>query len=131
MLRSSGSLLRHSSSRRWLVPSSSLHLFGKTALSVAQSRILLLRTNESVSISSGARMIGFRAMSSSQSKHDEPITTKGKNTSDKAAADDPTKEIVLTPGEKVVVASRLGLWAGIAAFASVCAYYIAKELIPT
>ena len=42
-----------------------------------------------------------------------------------------TKEIVLTPGEKVVAASRLGMWAGIFAFASVCAYYIAKELIPT
>ena len=45
--------------------------------------------------------------------------------------DDATKEIVLTPGEKVVVASRLGMWAGIAAFAAVCAYYIVKELIPT
>jgi len=41
------------------------------------------------------------------------------------------KEIVLTPGEKVVAASRLTLWAGIAAFASVCAYYIGSELIPT
>ena len=48
-----------------------------------------------------------------------------------AAGDDETKEIVLTPGEKVVVASRLGMWAGIAAFAAVCAYYIGKELIPT
>lgn len=47
------------------------------------------------------------------------------------ADDDETKEIVLTPGEKVVVASRLGMWAGIAAFAAVCAYYIGKELIPT
>jgi import inner membrane translocase subunit TIM21 len=42
-----------------------------------------------------------------------------------------TKEIVLTPGQKVVAASRLGMWAGIFGFASVCAYYIGKELIPT
>lgn len=38
---------------------------------------------------------------------------------------------MLTPGEKVVVASRLTLWAGIAVFASFCAYYIGKELFPT
>ena len=47
------------------------------------------------------------------------------------AENDATKEIGLTPGEKVVVASRLGMWAGIAAFAAVCAYYIGKELMPT
>ena len=52
---------------------------------------------------------------------------KGKKSED----DDDTKEIVLSPGEKVVAAGRLGMWLSIAAFASVCAYYIAKELIPT
>ena len=45
--------------------------------------------------------------------------------------DETTKEIVLTPGEKVVAATRLGMWLGIGAFASVCAYYIGKELFPT
>jgi import inner membrane translocase subunit TIM21 len=45
--------------------------------------------------------------------------------------EDMTKEIVLTPGEKVVAATRLTMWAGIAVFASVCAYYIGKELFPT
>jgi hypothetical protein len=62
------------------------------------------------------------------------------NTTEKAKAEqakkpndgeEDTKEIVLTPGETVVAVSRLGLWAGIAAFATVCAYYIGKELFPT
>lgn len=42
-----------------------------------------------------------------------------------------TQEIVLTPGEKVVAGTRLTMWAAAAALASVCAYYIGKELIPT
>ena len=45
--------------------------------------------------------------------------------------EDMTKEIVLTPGQKVVAGTRLTMWAGVAVFASVCAYYIGKELIPT
>ena len=44
---------------------------------------------------------------------------------------DDTKEIVLTPGQKVAAASRLTMWAGIFGFACACAYFIAKELIPT
>ena len=42
-----------------------------------------------------------------------------------------SNEIVLTPGETVVAVSRLTMWAGIAAFAVACGYYIAMELIPT
>ena len=42
-----------------------------------------------------------------------------------------SNELVLTPGEKVVAATRLTMWAGIVAFAGVCAYYIGKELLPT
>lgn len=42
-----------------------------------------------------------------------------------------SKEIVLTPGEQVVAATRLGMWGGIFAFACVCGYYIVKELMPT
>lgn len=45
--------------------------------------------------------------------------------------DETTKEIVLTPGETVVAVSRLTMWAGVAVFAAVCAYYIIKELVPT
>lgn len=42
-----------------------------------------------------------------------------------------SKEIVMTPGEKVAAASRLTLWGGIGLFAAFCAYYIAAELMPT
>jgi import inner membrane translocase subunit TIM21 len=45
--------------------------------------------------------------------------------------DNDKKEIVLTPGQQVVAASRLGLWVSIGVFACACAYYIGKELIPT
>eukprot|EP00527_Entomoneis_sp_CCMP2396_P004905 CAMPEP_0198143356 /NCGR_PEP_ID=MMETSP1443-20131203/6679_1 /TAXON_ID=186043 /ORGANISM="Entomoneis sp., Strain CCMP2396" /LENGTH=274 /DNA_ID=CAMNT_0043806581 /DNA_START=57 /DNA_END=881 /DNA_ORIENTATION=+ len=55
-----------------------------------------------------------------------------KDSKSSSAADDAdTKEIVLTPGEKVQAAGRLSFWLGIGAFASVCAYYIGKELFPT
>jgi import inner membrane translocase subunit TIM21 len=61
----------------------------------------------------------------SQPKQDSPKEEKS------SGDDDETKELVLTPGQKVVAASRLGLWAGVAAFALACAYYIGRELIPT
>lgn len=88
----------------------------------------LLRTNH----------YGFRAFSSDNtgssksSKNDQTTSQQQSEVEEKnAAAEDPTKEIVLTPGEKVVVASRLTMWAGIAVFASFCAYYIIRELLPT
>jgi import inner membrane translocase subunit TIM21 len=65
--------------------------------------------------------IAVRSMASSSSGE--------KKTSEKAHADgeEPTSsEIVLTPGEKVVVGTRLFFWAGVFAFASVCAYYIGQ-----
>jgi import inner membrane translocase subunit TIM21 len=68
----------------------------------------------------------WRALSS-QAKEEPPKKDKEGG----AAEGDDTKEIVLTPGEKVVAATRLSMWLGIFAFASVCAYYIGKELIPT
>jgi hypothetical protein len=52
-----------------------------------------------------------------------------KEGADKDGSD--TKEIVMTPGEQVAAASRITMWFGISIFASVCAYYIGKELIPT
>jgi len=52
--------------------------------------------------------------------------------SSKKAAEDSTQELVaLTPGEKVVAGTRLTMWAGVAVFASVCGFYIGKELFPT
>jgi len=65
-------------------------------------------------------VVGLRALSS-QAKQDPP----------KNDGDEDTKEIVLTPGQKVAAASRLTMWAGIFAFACACAYFIGKELIPT
>jgi import inner membrane translocase subunit TIM21 len=40
-------------------------------------------------------------------------------------------ELVLTPGQKVVAASRLSMYLGMGAAAIACLYYIGKELIPT
>jgi len=51
------------------------------------------------------------------------------SSSSDAAGD--SSEMVLTPGEKVVVGSRLFFWGGALCLASVCAYTIGKELIPT
>jgi mitochondrial import inner membrane translocase subunit TIM21 len=63
---------------------------------------------------------------SSEANHKNP------KSSDVSSDDDvDTKELVLTPGQKVAAASRLGMWVGILGFASCCAYYIARELMPT
>ena len=70
-----------------------------------------------------SRFVEYRFLSSESSKGDAN-QPKDKNPADENA-------VVLTPGEKVVAASRLTLWAGIAVFAAVCAYYIGAELIPT
>lgn len=72
----------------------------------------------------------MRVFSSNNTESKSDSTTNQQQSDDKNA-EDPTKEIVLTPGEKVVVASRLTMWAGIAVFASFCAYYIIRELLPT
>lgn len=69
-----------------------------------------------------ASRIGLRSLSS-QAKQEPP--KKGDD------GDPDTKEIVLTPGQKVAAASRLTMWVGIFGFACACAYFIGKELIPT
>ena len=56
---------------------------------------------------------------------------KGEEKAKTEDAEGDSKEIVLTPGQKVVAASRLSMWAAIAAFAAVCGFYIVKELMPT
>jgi len=107
---------------RWLGslalhPSS--HQAAPRAAGAGGARMLLRRPREA----SLTRSYPLRALSTEKKE--------GGDDKMKGEGDDETKEIVLTPGEKVVVASRLGMWAGIAAFAAVCAYYIGKELIPT
>lgn len=76
-------------------------------------------------VHSSRKIIGCRSLTSGSAKE---ASDKSENT--KKSAEEET-QIVLTPGQKVVAASRLTMWAGIFAFASVCAYYIGKELIPT
>ena len=85
------------------------------------------------------------------------LSTK-KEGPESSSSGEETKDIVLTPGEKVVAATRLGewilqfgilmscirridtltllfsfvgMWGGIFAFACVCGYYIISELMPT
>ena len=87
---------------------------------MAQPRTLLLRQDLQKSSH-------WRVMSSQAKSNDDPPKEEGKAGGD----NDDTKEIVLTPGQKVVAASRLGMWAGIFGFACACAYFIGKELIPT
>jgi hypothetical protein len=61
-----------------------------------------------------------RSLSSKKEEPQDPLSEEGKQ-----------QAIVLTPGQKVVAGTRLTMWTGIFAFASVCAFYIGKELIPT
>jgi hypothetical protein len=70
--------------------------------------------------------VTIRAMSSEANKSNPEQPVDNNNTNE-----DATKEIVLTPGQKVVAGARLSLWAGMAGLAAICAYYIGKELIPT
>ena len=71
------------------------------------------------------------ANNDSSSKKENPSSDDKKKSGGDGDGDEETKEIVLTPGEQVVAATRLTMWAGIFVFACACAYYIGKELIPT
>eukprot|EP00565_Helicotheca_tamesis_P008120 CAMPEP_0185732640 /NCGR_PEP_ID=MMETSP1171-20130828/16954_1 /TAXON_ID=374046 /ORGANISM="Helicotheca tamensis, Strain CCMP826" /LENGTH=280 /DNA_ID=CAMNT_0028402181 /DNA_START=124 /DNA_END=966 /DNA_ORIENTATION=+ len=42
-----------------------------------------------------------------------------------------SQAVVLTPGEKVVGATKSAMWLGVLAFAGVCGYYIVMELFPS
>lgn len=112
MLRSVGSLTLRQGSRVAMRGSSSRIVPRNTHFLTSIHELSLRNTTQ------------WRALSSQagQPKEEPP---KGE------VGDEDTKEIVLTPGQKVVAASRLGLWAGIFAFGSACAYFILKELIPT
>lgn len=70
-----------------------------------------------------------RVLSSHQNAKDESSSSNNKK--GEGTEDEEGKEIMLTPGQKVVAYSRLTMWMGILGFALVCGYYIAKELIPT
>lgn len=66
--------------------------------------------------------LAVRSMASSSSSGEKKASEKANAEGDEATS----SEIVLTPGEKVVVGSRLFFWSGVFAFASVCAYYIGQ-----
>jgi len=55
----------------------------------------------------------------------------GENKTSGGSEDGSASEIVLTPGQKVVATTRLTMWAGVAALALTCSYYIGRELLPT
>ena len=118
MLRSAAFGLRHGS--RLVVLASNRPSSSTMMAKMAQPRTLLLRQDLQKSSH-------WRVMSSQAKSNDDPPKEEGKAGGD----NDDTKEIVLTPGQKVVAASRLGMWAGIFGFACACAYFIGKELIPT
>ena len=110
MLRSAASLtLRHS---RRAVNNSLLQDLSRNSYLVSQSHLRVRPSN-------------FLRTLSSQTKEEPPKKKDGKE------EDGDTSEIVLTPGETVVAVSRLGMFAGMAAFALACAYFIGRELIPT
>lgn len=69
--------------------------------------------------------IAWRTLSSDAPKDEK------KGSEQKAEDGSEETQIVLTPGQKVVAYSRLGMWAGIFAFACACAFYIGRELFPT
>ncbi|KAL3772621.1 hypothetical protein ACHAW5_006519 [Stephanodiscus triporus] len=92
----------------------------------------LLRSASSSSFSSPSS--SFVRSSSSSSSSPSNGDKSGGQSSSSADGEQQTptsQEIVLTPGEKVVVGTRLFFWSAALAFASVCGYYIVKELLPT
>lgn len=119
----------------------------KKSLSLWNAAIASVATNQRKSISSLTRVSlanRFSSNTSSLYQHNFRVKKGGqwrclssesnqqsKQKAEGTKEEDPGSEIVLTPGEKVVAASRLTMWGGIFAFACVCAYYIGRELIPT
>ena len=82
------------------------------------------------------RRLALRSTSSSSSSNKDTKSSQSSaetnSSSGGGGGEQPTsQEMVLTPGEKVVAGTRLFFWAGALSFASICAYYIGKELIPT
>jgi len=87
-------------------------------------------SNNSMIISGMCR----RSLSSSTSNNkSETHTTQKKEEGDTNddKNDESAKQIVLTPGEKVVVYGRFAMWSVMLSLAAVCGYYIFKELLPT
>ena len=82
----------------------------------SSSSASFIRSSSSSSGGGGDKSNGQSSTSADGEQHPPPPTSQ---------------EIVLTPGEKVVVGTRLFFWSAAFAFASVCGYYIIRELMPT
>ena len=94
----------------------------------------LLRPPPSSSSSSSSLSVRCGSSSSSSGGGDKSGGQTSSSAADGGGEEPPpptSQEMVLTPGEKVVVGTRLFFWSGALAFASVCGYYIVKELMPT
>eukprot|EP00956_Cyclotella_meneghiniana_P005181 scaffold6459_cov21-Cyclotella_meneghiniana.AAC.2 len=106
--------------------SATASLLGRNSTAAATSR-----TQHRIHAKSSSTAI--RAASSSSANENKKTTNDNNTQSTNNSGEEPptSQEIVLTPGEKVVVGTRLFFWAGALSFASVCAYYIGKELLPT
>jgi import inner membrane translocase subunit TIM21 len=102
----------------------------KTVLSKAQQNVFAsFRLNKNLCPNN----LAWRTLSSDAGSGEKKAGGGGGEDNKKAGAEDGSEEtqIVLTPGQKVVAYSRLGMWAGIFVFACVCGYYILGELFPT
>jgi import inner membrane translocase subunit TIM21 len=108
-------MIRLSATRLWLQRGSVLALASRRPFLRAQPNALV-ESNIRPQCASFVRALSSKSGEEGKKKEGEESTTD---------------EIVLTPGEKVVAATRLGWYLGLASFAAACAYYIGKELIPT
>lgn len=79
----------------------------------------------------GLSSLAVRTLSSNAGNGGGDKKSEGAASSGEGGDDATSNEIVLTPGQKVVAGTRLTMWAGIFCFATACAYYIGKELLPT
>jgi hypothetical protein len=118
------------------VPAQQQHhrLHSNSSLLLSSSRYGI-RYNLETKKTSSLRLLSSTGSNTNHKSDQTDGSTKSTNTSTDGDGKQPpssdSNEIVLTPGETVVAVSRLTMWAGIAVFATACAYYIAMELIPT
>jgi hypothetical protein len=108
--------------------------FSRQALSTTTRNTSVVATAASTPLFSSSALSKRAVTSTNQNLASRALSSEADPKDKKAGADkdgSDTKEIVMTPGEQVAAASRITMWFGISIFASVCAYYIGKELIPT
>lgn len=135
MIRSSSSLVR-SYAGHWIRPSLSAPTIslGHNAGHVLYRSIQIGHQSSIRAVSQlGSRpSLLTRALSTSKGDgkaEDRKMDDSSKDNNNKE--EEETRELLLTPGQKVIEYSRLAFWAGVAAFGLACAYYIVLELFPS